>query len=108
MIVTVAAGAIQDRATPGWTEYNGVFAFLIAIKALDVLLGLSYHFFDKRYLNGVLGSKDKQLRALEEEMSEEEHTRGLRAPVKPVTLAALGVVIAMVVTAWVLYLVYAV
>ncbi|BGO94151.1 hypothetical protein NBRC10512_003768 [Rhodotorula toruloides] len=108
VIVTVAAGAIQDRTKPGRTEYNTVFAFLIAIKAFDVLLGLSYNLFDKRYLHGVLRSNDKQLRRLEEEMSEEERLSGLRKPIKAVTVAALGVVGAMIVTAWVLYLVYAV
>ncbi|BGP32075.1 hypothetical protein JCM10296v2_003854 [Rhodotorula toruloides] len=67
VIVTVAAGAIQDHAKPGRTEYNAVFAFLIAIKAFDILLGLSYNLFDKRYLNGVLKLNGKQLRRMEEE-----------------------------------------
>ena len=39
VVVNVASGAIQDQATPGKNEYNGVFAFLIVIKGLDVLYG---------------------------------------------------------------------
>ncbi|GEM07226.1 MFS transporter [Rhodotorula toruloides] len=108
VIVTVAAGAIQDRSAPGRTEYNAVFAFLIAIKAFDVLLGFSYHFFDKRFLNGVLRSNDRELRRMEEEMGEGERVSALRKPIKTVTVAALAVVLPMIASAWVLYLVYAV
>lgn len=34
--------AVQDRTPKGVDQYNGVFYFLIALKAMDVLYGLIY------------------------------------------------------------------
>ncbi|GAA5854251.1 hypothetical protein JCM9279_005096 [Rhodotorula babjevae] len=106
VVVNVASGAIQDQATPGKNEYNGVFAFLIVIKGLDVLYGLMYWRFDRKYLGGVLDASDRKLREMEAEATYEERAVGLRAPIRRVTQVALATVAAMIVVAWTLYLYY--
>ncbi|GAA5931703.1 hypothetical protein JCM3775_000018 [Rhodotorula graminis] len=106
VVVNVASGAIQDQAAPGKNEYNGVFAFLIVIKALDVLYGLMYWRFDAKYLGGVLNASDRKLREMEAEATTEERAVGLRAPIRNLTVVALATVGAMIVVAWTLYLYY--
>ncbi|BGP16233.1 hypothetical protein JCM10213_007612 [Rhodosporidiobolus nylandii] len=108
VITNVAAGAIQDKSGTGKNQYSRVFAFLIAIKAIDVLLGLSYQFLDKKYLHGVLTASDAKLRRLEAEIPQEELHGGVRAPRRGVSIFGLSVVSAAIVVAWVLYWVYSV
>ncbi|BGP48297.1 hypothetical protein JCM10450v2_004169 [Rhodotorula kratochvilovae] len=108
VVVNVASGSIQDRATPGKSEYNNVFAFLIVIKGLDVIYGLLYHASDLRYLGGILNASDASLRRMEAKQTPEERAQGLRKPIREVTYVSLATVGAMIVVAWVLYLYYSV
>jgi hypothetical protein len=73
-----------------------------------VLYGLGYHWFDRLCLGGILHASEKRRVEMELEKSEEERLVGLRGPIKKITLFGLGVVLAMVVIAWVLYLSYSV
>jgi hypothetical protein len=77
------------------------------IKGLDVLYGLGYNWFDKLYLNGILYANEKERVAREEE-DQVLREEGLRRPIRAVTFVSLGVVGAMIVIAWVLYLYYSV
>lgn len=105
--MNVSSGAIQDQSGKGSNQYRYVFAFIIAVKALDVLFGLGYHFFDLKYLNGILYATEKERIARSEEDQLLRH-QGLRRPIRGVTSVSLGVVAAMIITAWVLYLYYSV
>ncbi|GAA5841028.1 hypothetical protein JCM3766R1_006641 [Sporobolomyces carnicolor] len=107
VIMNVSSGAIQDQSGKGSNQYRYVFAFIIAVKALDVLFGLGYHFFDLKYLNGILYATEKERIARSEEDQLLRH-QGLRRPIRGVTSVSLGVVAAMIITAWVLYLYYSV
>ncbi|GAA6061515.1 hypothetical protein JCM10212_004505 [Sporobolomyces blumeae] len=107
VIVNVASGAIQDQSGTGSDQYRYVFAFIITIKGLDVLYGLGYHWFDLRYLNGILYANEKE-RAAREEDDVLLREQGLRRPIKWITYISLGVVAAMILIAWVLYLYYSV
>jgi hypothetical protein len=58
-------------------------------------------------LNGILHATEKERVAREEE-DQALRDRGLRRPIKEVTYVSLGVVVSMIITAWVLYLYYSV
>ncbi|GAA5993852.1 hypothetical protein JCM5350_004396 [Sporobolomyces pararoseus] len=105
--MNVAAGAIQDQSGKGSNQYRYVFAFIIAVKGLDVLYGLGYHYFDMKYLNGILHATEKE-RVEREEEDSVLRNQGLRKPIKEVTYVSLGVVGSMIIIAWVLYLYYSV
>ncbi|BGP24810.1 hypothetical protein JCM10295v2_003730 [Rhodotorula toruloides] len=108
--LTLLFPSITIRLTPGLDgffdrfghpdriDHNAVFPFCIAIEGSNVLLRLSYNLFIKRYLKVVLRSNAKQLRTMEEGLSE-ERTRGLRVPVRSEALVALDVVVAKTMTA---------
>lgn len=108
VVVSVASGAIQDHSGTGVNQYNNVFAFLIVIKGLDVCYGLVYNWFDKKYLDGVLIKNDMERRKMELAQTEEERSRGLKKPIKQVTVVAIGVVVSMIVIAWCLYFYFSV
>ncbi|QRV76658.1 major facilitator superfamily transporter [Ceratobasidium sp. AG-Ba] len=63
VIVDVAAGAIQDSTSGG--GYNGVIAFFIALKALEVLWGSVYGILDRRLLRGVLTMSERKRHEIE-------------------------------------------
>lgn len=105
-IVDVATGAIQD-GTPGG-GYNRVYAFLIALKSVDILFGLFYHGIDKRCFNGVLALSERG-RVQKERNQDEEETKD-RFPLmrarKAWSIAGLAVAAALIITAYVVYIVY--
>jgi len=126
--MNVASGAIQDKSGTGTDQYRYVFAFIIGkslssflreiqahislsglavIKGLDVLYGLGYHYFDIKFLNGILYANEKE-RVARQEDDLVLRNEGLRRPIKEVTYVSLGVVGCMIVIAWVLYLYYSV
>lgn len=80
---------------------------MTAVKGLDVLYGLGYHYFDMKYLNGILHATEKE-RVEREEEDSVLRNQGLRKPIKEVTYVSLGVVGSMIIIAWVLYLYYSV
>jgi hypothetical protein len=125
-IMTVSAGAIQDRAADDKNQYRFVFAFIIgssfshlspsvklttpttAVKAIDVIYGLFYWAWDVKYLNGVLKANDKELRRKEAEIPHEILYGGQRAPIRSFTIFGLTTVVSAIITSWVLYWVYSV
>ncbi|GAC93927.1 hypothetical protein PHSY_001495 [Pseudozyma hubeiensis SY62] len=104
----VAFGAIQDLTPRGKTQFRNAFAFLIALKAIDVVYGLLYHVIDKRYFGGVLKLNERQLKHKRETESEQERQEALRKPIKNWTAAGCGLLIAIVVTGYVLYITYSI
>lgn len=63
MIIDVAAGAIQDTTSGG--GYNGVIAFFIALKGMEILWGSVYGVLDRRLLRGVLSMSEKERHEIE-------------------------------------------
>ncbi|KAJ7868492.1 major facilitator superfamily domain-containing protein [Mycena leptocephala] len=110
VIMDVSTGAIQDKTPTGPHTYDNVLYFLIALKAVDVVYGMLYHVLDGRYFGGVLRmSEAEKLRDVQHQESEGStaHKYPLKQPVKLWTVLGQIVMFALVVTAWVVYLVYA-
>lgn len=103
-IIDVTTGAIQDETPDG--GYSRVFAFLIALKSVDVLFGLAYDRLDKRYFNSVLSLSERARVKKESQQTEEEKMSGLMKAKKGWTIAGLTVGAALVITAYVLYIHY--
>ncbi|KAJ7236620.1 major facilitator superfamily domain-containing protein [Mycena rebaudengoi] len=111
VIMNVSTGAIQDNTPTGPHTYNNVMYFLIALKVVDVVYGMLYHVLDFRYFGSVLRmSEAEKLRDAQRQESEPGSAAKeypLKRPVKLWTGLGLVVMFALVVTAWVVYLVYA-
>ncbi|PWZ00851.1 LOW QUALITY PROTEIN: MFS general substrate transporter [Testicularia cyperi] len=107
-IMDVSTGAIQDLTPTGTKQYSNVFYFLIALKSVDVLFGLGYHMLDKRYFGGFLLLNEKQRINKEAEETEKHRMEGLRKPIRSWTLAGCCLLSAMVVTSYVVYVVYSI
>ncbi|KAF7293068.1 MFS transporter [Mycena indigotica] len=110
VIMDVSAGAIQDRTPTGRHTYDNVLYFLIALKGVDFFYGLVYDALDRRYFGGVLRMSEREREAREDEDANSgENLKGvaLRRPVRMWTFVGLGIMGAMIVVAWVLYLFYA-
>ncbi|KAJ7337538.1 major facilitator superfamily domain-containing protein [Mycena albidolilacea] len=110
VIMDVSTGAIQDKTPTGTHTYDNVLYFLIALKAVDVIYGMLYHVLDLRYFGSVLRmSEVEKLRDVQRQDAEGDTTRQfpLKRPVKLWTVLGLVVMFSLVITAWVLYLVYA-
>jgi len=104
----VSFGAIQDLTPKGRNQFNNAFAFLIALKAADVLYGMVYHIIDKRYFDGVLKLNERDLlHRLEAEMDCEER-KALGKPIKNWTVAGCLLLVAFVTTSYVLYITYSI
>lgn len=109
VIVSTAAGAIQDLTPTGKGTYTNVFYFFCAIKALDFLFGLSYIWIDRYHLSGILSRSEKSKLARDEQLGKGEVTeqRGrFRDPIKGWTNGGIVAGVAMTIVAWVVYLVY--
>ncbi|GAA5899501.1 hypothetical protein JCM5296_003722 [Sporobolomyces johnsonii] len=110
VIVSTAAGAIQDLTPTGRNSYNNVLYFFIAIKIIDILVGVLYIVLDRVALNRILSRSNKQQREhvarIERGEIAEKPTR-MMAPQKAWTIAGLVFLGATTVIAWTLYLVYA-
>ncbi|ORY67943.1 major facilitator superfamily domain-containing protein [Leucosporidium creatinivorum] len=109
VIVSTAAGAIQDLTPTGKGTYTNVFYFFCAIKALDFFFGLYYIYFDRYHLNGLLSRSEKSKLVRDEQLAKGEvvERRGrFRDPIKGWTNLGIVAGVAMTVVAWVVYLVY--
>ena len=108
VIMDVSTGAIQDYTPSGRNTYDNVIYFLIATKAIDVFLGVGYHYMDRRALGGVLKRNEAEQRAAEGEEGGQGDKKGLplRKAVKTVTQLGVSIMTCLIVVAWVLYLVY--
>lgn len=108
VIMDVSSGAIQDYTPTGRDTYNNVIYFLIAMKTIDVFIGVGYAYLDKKAFGGVLKRNEAEQRAAEEGEAESgnDKTAALRKAIKTVTLVGVAVMAALIVVAWVLYLTY--
>ncbi|GAA5985037.1 hypothetical protein JCM11641_000825 [Rhodosporidiobolus odoratus] len=59
VVVSTAAGAIQDETPKGRYSYSNVLYFFIALKSLDILFGLSYIVLDRTHLNCLLTKSER-------------------------------------------------
>ncbi|ODO07710.1 hypothetical protein I350_03283 [Cryptococcus amylolentus CBS 6273] len=104
IVLDVASGAIQDR-TPGGS-YDRVLYLIIAIKALQVCLGPLYFYLDRIWLGGSLRlSEKKRLEKLVEKKENNLDYEGWRIS-KLTTRVVGGELVGLVITAWVVYIVY--
>ncbi|ODN87695.1 hypothetical protein L198_06920 [Cryptococcus wingfieldii CBS 7118] len=104
LLLDVASGAIQDR-TPGGS-YDRVLYLIIAIKALQVCLGPLYFYLDRIWLGGSLRlSEKKRLEKLVEKKEYNLDHEGWRIS-KLTTRVVGGELVGLVITAWVVYIVY--
>ncbi|KAN0066302.1 hypothetical protein ACQY0O_000396 [Thecaphora frezii] len=107
-VMDVSTGAIQDLTPKGKHQYDNVFYFLIAMKSLDVILGLMYDVLDKRYFGGVLRASEKERIERETHETEADRRSGLRVPKRGWTWAGIVCGVALITTSYVLYIVYAI
>jgi hypothetical protein len=103
-IIDISIGAIQDRTPDG--GYSRVFAFLIALKAVDILFGCFYHYIDRRYLSSILFLSERKRIEQEKQQGEGHEKQGLLAAKKFWTIAGMTVGCALISTAYVLYIIY--
>ncbi|SPO22893.1 uncharacterized protein UTRI_01571 [Ustilago trichophora] len=104
----VSFGAIQDLTPRGKKQFNNAFAVLIALKSIDVLYGLVYHVIDRKYFGGVLKLNEAQLLQKMQNETTEEKEQALRKPIKKWTAAGCLLLLAFVVTSYVLYITYSI
>ncbi|GFZ49838.1 hypothetical protein JCM24511_07241 [Saitozyma sp. JCM 24511] len=102
-ILEVAAGAIQDRSGG---SYNNVIYLIVAIKSLEVVWGPVYDFLDGRWLAHSLRLPEKERLALRREAKERGEPYSGWHVSKKVRCTVMGQLGAMIVVAWVVYIVY--
>ncbi|SNX82200.1 uncharacterized protein MEPE_00906 [Melanopsichium pennsylvanicum] len=106
--VDVAFGAIQDLTPRGKNQFNNAFAFLIALKSIDVIYGMIYHIIDQKYFGGVLKLNERQLLTKMQEESQADNRVAMRKPIKRWTVAGCLLLIAFVATSYVVYITYSI
>ncbi|KDN50038.1 hypothetical protein RSAG8_01374, partial [Rhizoctonia solani AG-8 WAC10335] len=104
VIIDVAAGAIQDKTTGG--GYNGVIAFFIALKSIEIFWGSIYGVLDRRLLRGVLSMSEKE--RLEMEKKVDLNAEPGRRPVKAWTYGGWAFLGASIIIALVLFIKYSI
>ncbi|WWD20457.1 hypothetical protein CI109_104933 [Kwoniella shandongensis] len=107
IVLEVAAGAIQDRAHVISKSYNNVIYLLIAFKCLQVLLGPLYDYLDGRWLGHALRLPEKRRLEIRNHAISVGYDGfdGWKVH-KPTTTVVGGLLIGVIITAWVLYIVY--
>jgi hypothetical protein len=114
---------VQDRTPKGANQYNGVFFFLIALKAIDVVYGLIYdvspgslqfhheheliasafrksseQFLDIRFFGSVLRLNEKDRLAKESRETDADRLQGLRPARRKWTAFGLLVIVVLITT----------
>lgn len=108
-IMDVASGAIQDISwNRGSHLYDNMFYVLIAIKGADFFFGFTYHILDRRYFGSAMTMSEKQRVKVEAIETDADRTQGMRVPRRFWTILGCTVAIAMIITAYVLYIYYSV
>ncbi|WVF68348.1 hypothetical protein IAT40_003113 [Kwoniella sp. CBS 6097] len=103
-VLDVAAGAIQDRTKSG--SYDNVLYLIIAIKAVEVCLGPIYDYLDGKWLGHSLRMPEqKRLELRKKALEEDLDYPGWRIS-KRTTLIVGGELTALIITAWVVYIIY--
>ena len=105
IIFDVAAGAIQDRS--GNNSYDNVIYLLMAYKSFQILLGFFFFWLDGRWLGKSLRMPEKKRMAFREAiMRTGVQLRGWR-PSTVGMYVVVGELVALTITAWSVYMVYA-
>ncbi|KAH7311536.1 major facilitator superfamily domain-containing protein [Stachybotrys elegans] len=104
VVVDMIAGRLQD-ITPGGT-YERVIAFFVAVKAIEFCLGLFYGVLDRRYLSGILTMSEKKRLVAEQNGSLPEPIG--RRPSKVFTRVGFTLACSLIITAWVLFILYSI
>ncbi|GAA6006918.1 uncharacterized protein JCM10292_000358 [Rhodotorula paludigena] len=111
VIVSVCSGAIQDISPKGRKNYNNVLIFMLAIKAFDVAAGGLYCLLDLTSLDKILSRSNAQQRAYNDKVHAgelEPAQTPMLEPKRGWTRAALVIILAQCIVAWVVFLKYSV
>ncbi|KAK8849827.1 hypothetical protein IAR55_005163 [Kwoniella newhampshirensis] len=107
IVLEVAAGAIQDRAHIKSKSYNNVIYLLIAIKCLQVVLGPTYDYLDGIWLGHSLRLPEKRRSAVRDHAIEVGYEGYDGWKVHTLTTMVVGgLLCGVIITAWVLYIIY--
>lgn len=110
--------AVQDRAPAGKSQYDNMFYFMIALKAVDVLYGFGYHvspvsfsfqsqdsasasslqFIDKKYFGSVLRLNEADRVKKEAYETDVDRRQGLRPARRSWTIFGLIVAVSLITT----------
>ncbi|KAM0756365.1 MFS general substrate transporter [Meredithblackwellia eburnea MCA 4105] len=110
VVILTGAGAIQDLTPKGRHSYDNVLALMMAIKGLDVFMGIFYVLLDKYKLDSRLTRSERQQREYNAKVATGEIVPPeckLLQPSKGWTRAGVVGGVALVGLAWGLYLRYA-
>lgn len=101
----VAFGVLQDNTEGG--GYSRVLTVAIAIKAWAFVLGVTYIFVDRKWLGKGMTMTRKQREAREAQVVSRDTDPLTKREAKPwFTWMTLGLLVAMVATAWAVFMVY--
>lgn len=104
-IMDVVFGVLQDNTEGG--GYSKVLSLAIGIKAWAFCLGLAYIFIDHRYLGKGMTMTRKQREAREAAIVDPDADPLTKREAKPwFTWTTLGLLVAMIVTAWTVFMLY--
>lgn len=105
IVFDVAAGAIQDRS--GNNSYDNVIYLLMAYKSFQILLGVFFFWIDGRWLGKSLRMPErKRLAYRDTVLRTGVQLKGWK-PSKVGMYIVMGELAAVIVTAWSVYVVYA-
>ena len=111
VIMNVTTGALQDRKInklqrPSASMYNDMFYFLIALKSLEVLIGLLYYVLDHRYFGDVMTMSERQRAQNVSRTASDRANRKLCVPSMTTTVLGCTMTAAMILTSYVLFIYY--
>jgi hypothetical protein len=106
IVFDVAAGAIQDRS--GSNNYDNVIYLLMAYKSFQILLGFFFFWLDGRWLGRSLRMSEKNRMAFRNTVLQTGVPLQGWQPSRLAMLIVVGELTALTITAWVIYIVYAV
>lgn len=105
IVFDVAAGAIQDRS--GNNSYDNVIYLLMAYKSFQVLLGFFFFWLDGKWLGKSLRMPEKKRLAFRETVLRTGvQLTGWKSS-KTGMYVGVGELVALTITAWSVYMVYA-
>jgi len=105
IVFDVAAGAIQDRS--GNNSYDNVIYLLMAYKSFQILLGFFFFWLDGRWLGKSLRMPERKRLAFRETILRTGVQLKGWEPTKLGMYIVMGELVALTITAWSVYMVYA-
>lgn len=106
IVFDVAAGAIQDRS--GNNNYDNVIYLLMAYKSFQILLGFFFFWLDGKWLGRSLRMPEKERLAFQEIVLRTGVQLKGWQPSRTAMFLVVGELAALTITAWAVYLVYAI